>query len=99
MADRITITPEELRDSSTMFNNKAEEITQILNDLRSEVDSLEATWDGAAQDAFFQSYEEMQSTLEQFPVILEGIASQLTSVADTLEDTDEQLSQSLAGGV
>lgn len=97
MADRITITPEELRDSSTMFQNKAEEITQILADLRSEVDSLESTWDGAAQDAFFQSYEEMSTTLEQFPEILEGISTQLTSVADTLEDTDEQLGQALAG--
>ena len=39
----------------------------------------------------------MQSTLNQFPDVLDGISSQLTTVATTLEDTDEQLRQALAG--
>ncbi len=95
MADRITITPDELRSSSQTFNSKADEITDILEQLRSEVDSLESTWDGAAQDSFFQSYEEMNQTLVQFPEILQGIAQQLTAVADTLEQTDEELASAL----
>ncbi len=95
MADRITITPDELRSSSSTFNTKADEISDILNTLRQEVDSLEATWDGAAQDSFFQSYSDMEATLTQFPEILQGIAQQLTAVADTLEQTDEELASAL----
>ena len=65
MAARITITPEELRTASTNFANKAGEVREILEYLRSEVNRLESTWDGAAQDQFFMTYEEMAKTLEE----------------------------------
>lgn len=97
MAERITITPEELRSSSTNFATKSEEIREILVYLKSEVDNLESTWQGAAQSQFFQQYEEMQETLNQFPEVLDGISAQLTSVADTLESVDEELRSALAG--
>lgn len=95
MADRITITPEELRTASGNFSTKASEIVEILSYLRTEVDNLQSTWDGAAQDQFFVSYEEMAKTMDQFPEILEGISTQLTSVADTLETTDAELASAL----
>lgn len=97
MAERITITPEELRSSSSKFTSKAGEIREILSFLKNEVDSLEATWQGASQSQFFASYNEMQSTLNQFPDVLDGISQQLTMVAQTLEDTDEQLKAALQG--
>lgn len=91
MADRITITPEELRTSSTNFSTKAGEIRDILTYLRSEVDNLESTWQGAAQSQFFIMYSEMEKTLNEFPEVLDGISTQLTTVAQTLEDTDDAL--------
>jgi len=97
MAARITITPEELRTSSTNFANKAGEIREILSYLRSEVNRLESTWDGAAQDQFFMTYEEMAKTLDQFPEVVDGISQQLSAVAQTLEETDQALADSLKG--
>ncbi len=97
MAARITITPEELRTASTNFANKAGEIREILDYLRSEVNRLESTWDGAAQDQFFMTYEEMSKTLNQFPEVVDGISQQLSAVAQTLEETDQALADSLKG--
>ncbi len=97
MAARITITPEELRTSSTNFANKAGEIREILSYLRSEVNRLESTWDGAAQDQFFITYEEMAKALDQFPEVVDGISQQLSAVAQTLEETDQALADSLKG--
>lgn len=97
MAARITITPEELRTASTNFANKAGEIREILEYLRSEVNRLESTWDGAAQDQFFMTYEEMAKTLDQFPEVVDGISQQLNAVAQTLEETDQALADSLKG--
>lgn len=97
MADRITVTPSELRTASTNFNTKAGEIREVLTYLRNEVNRLESTWDGAAQDQFFMSYEDMSKTLAQFPDVVEGISKQLTSVAETLESTDSQIANSLKG--
>lgn len=97
MAARITITPEELRTTSTNFANKGSEIREILEYLRSEVNRLESTWDGAAQDQFFMTYEEMAKTLDQFPEVVDGISQQLSAVAQTLEETDQALADSLKG--
>ena len=97
MAARITITPEELRTASTNFANKAGEIREVLSYLRSEVNRLESTWDGAAQDQFFMTYEEMAKTLDQFPEVVDGISQQLSAVAQTLEETDQALADSLKG--
>lgn len=97
MAARITISPEELRTASTNFANKAGEIREILEYLRSEVNRLESTWDGAAQDQFFMTYEEMAKTLDQFPEVVDGLSQQLNAVAQTLEETDQALADSLKG--
>ena len=97
MAARITITPEELRTASTNFANKAGEIREILEYLRSEVNRLESTGDGAAQDQCFMTYEEMAKTLAQFPEVVDGISQQLSAVAQTLEETDQALADSLKG--
>lgn len=97
MAVRITITPEELRTASTNFANKAGEIREILEYLRSEVNRLESTWDGAAQDQFFMTYEEMAKTMVQFPEVVDGISHQLSNIAQTLEETDQALADSLKG--
>lgn len=97
MAARITITPEELRTASTNFANKAGEVREILEYLRSEANRLESTWDGAAQDQFFMTYEEMAKTLDQFPEVVDGISQQLSAVAQTLEETDQALADSLKG--
>ena len=97
MAARITITPEELRTASTNFANTAGEVREILEYLRSEVNRLESTWDGAAQDQFFMTYEEMAKTLDQFPEVVDGISQQLSAVAQTLEETDQALADSLKG--
>ena len=97
MADRITITPQELRTSANNFRTKSEEIVDILKYLMTEVNNLESTWDGAAQDTFFAQYNELQTPLNQFPEILNGIAGQLDGVAQTLEETDSALAAQLSG--
>lgn len=97
MAERILITPAELRTASTNFANKANEIREILTYLRGEVSRLEDSWDGAAQDQFFATYEEMAKTLDQFPEVIDGMGQQLNAVADTLSQVDDEMAASLRG--
>jgi len=97
MASRITITPEELRTAAGNFTTKAGEVTEILQFLKNEVNRLESTWDGAAQDQFFLAFSEMCKTLDQFPQVLEGISGQLSGVAQTIEETDAALASQLKG--
>ena len=97
MAARITITPEELRTSATLFTTKSGEVTDIISALQGEVNRLESTWDGAAQNQFFQAFQEMAKVLQQFPEVCNGITGQLNTVAQTIEQTDEELASKLRG--
>lgn len=95
MAQRILVTPDELRDSSSKFKKGSNDVTTLLEQLRTEVGSLEQVWDGAAQDSFFQAFHQMDEQLKMFPQILDGISQQLTMVAQTIEETDAQIASQL----
>jgi WXG100 family type VII secretion target len=97
MANRISITPEELRTAAGNFTTKAGEVTDIITFLQGEVSRLESTWDGAAQDQFFLAFTDMTKVLQQFPEVCNGITGQLNAVAQTIEDTDAALASQLKG--
>ena len=64
---RIALTTEELRGASTNFSTKAGELRELLNYLRQQVNSLESTWDGAAQNQFFVTFDEIAKNMDQIP--------------------------------
>lgn len=96
MAERITITPEELRSSANVFLTQADQISEILKTLEKEVESLESTWEGAAQDQFLSVYQTMSPEFMKMATqVLPGISNTLNSIAQKLEETDEQIASSL----
>ncbi len=94
MAD-FEMTPGELRDAATFFSAKSEDMKSIINTLTQEVDNLDAGWDGAAQDAFFASYNEYKEPMNQFPQLLDQIAEQLKMLAENFEGLDSDLAQQM----
>lgn len=94
MAD-FEMTPSELEATARVFNEKAEDMRNIVNEMSQQVDGLTSGWDGAAQDAFFETYEEMKQPMNQFSEILEQLANALTSFAEATVETDEQLAQQM----
>lgn len=94
---RIALTTEELKSTSTNFTTKAGELRELLNYLRQQVNSLESTWDGAAQNQFFVSFDEIAKNMDQIPDMIENIGGQLLTVATTMEDTDNGLANALRG--
>ena len=94
---RIALTTEELRGASTNFSTKAGELRELLNYLRQQVNSLESTWDGAAQNQFFVTFDEIAKNMDQIPEAIENIGNQLSAVATTMENTDNELANALRG--
>ena len=94
---QIRITPEELREGSSFLLQKMEAVIGEVNEIKSKVDAVAAEWEGAAQNSFVVAFESILPTLQKdFPEIIEGISTQLTVAADTLEEADNQISQSFA---
>lgn len=95
MSDTIRITPAEVRAVRDSFNTKADETKDLLTYLRSEVASLEGSWEGAAKNQFTQNFDESSRMLDQVPEGLNGVADILESIAKTLEELDEQLASQI----
>ena len=82
---RILITPNELRTSSKKFKQSASEIENLMRKLESELNKLNAAWDGAAQDKFYQHWNSkgkkdftlMKQECEQFSQKIEQVATKM----------------------
>lgn len=93
---KILITPSELRLSSNRFKQSAQEIDQLMRKLDSELNKLNASWDGTAQDKLYQHWEaqgkksfaEMKQQCEQF-------SSKIKQVADRMEQLDRELASQM----
>lgn len=95
MATRIAITPQELHDAASQFTQKADEIRDIISNLRQQVSSLDGSWDGAAKVAYFANFEEMGKILDQIPEGTDGIASTLNAIADSIVEMDDSIASKL----
>lgn len=93
---KILITPNELRSSSNRFKQSAQEIEQLMRKLDSELNKLNASWDGASQDKLYQhwgtqgkkSFAEMKQQCEQF-------STKIKQVADRMEQLDRELANQM----
>ena len=99
MAGTIRITPQELREASAYLNARLEAMTTEATSLKSKLDEIGANWEGAAQTSFFEVFNaDMWPVLsKQLPDVITGIMRQLEVSADTLEQTDMDISQKLKG--
>lgn len=95
---QIRITPEELRESATFLGQKEEAIGTEVQALKQRINDTTANWEGAAQNSFVQSFENLLPMLEQqLPEVIKGIMSMLNGAANTLEEADQQISSAFNG--
>lgn len=95
MAGQIKLTPEELRTSARRYSEGSHTIEDILNQLKSEQQVIDANWEGAAWDRFDQQFQDLVPQVQQFSQLLEDIYQQLLSVADTIEQTDQDIASKI----
>lgn len=98
MALDIRMTPEEIRKAATDLNGKKDEILAAVGCVETIINTTVEGWSGASQSAFVEGFESMKPVLkEDFPSAIEGLASQLTAAADTMEAADTELANALKG--
>ncbi|AXQ79412.1 WXG100 family type VII secretion target [Streptococcus chenjunshii] len=91
----IKLTPEELRTSSQKYGTGATDIDQILTTLTNEQAVISENWSGSAFDSFEVQFNELSPKIKQFSQLLEDIQTQLNSVADTIEQTDQDIASKI----
>ncbi len=95
---QIRITPEELRAGAGSLNTLAETIIDNLTELNSIVTGVTDNWEGAAQTAYLDNFNELLGQFkESFPPAIQGLGEQMNATADSLEEADEQIASAFRG--
>ena len=91
---RIKISPDQVRGVAGQFRNKSQESGSMAQQLTSAVKGMEAEWEGMAAQRFYGDFSQWQQQMNKYVELLNGIATELDRIANTIEQTDQQL----AGG-
>ena len=87
---RITITPEEVHQAASKFEQASGQTQEIVSTLQAEMSNLQPQWEGMTSQRFYQEYEQWRTSMGQFVELLNQIGSELHSIAERFATIDNQ---------
>lgn len=81
----------EMERVAGVFEQKAGEIDAVLSALRGRITQLNASWDGVAEQAFYQEWVSCDRKLSDTPRMLREIAVTLRRIAQEIRQAEEQM--------
>jgi len=97
MSGSLAVTWQELSSASNRITSTEGDIRGQLGQLKSLVDGLGGTWQGAASSAYNTLYANWDKSAAQLFEALSGIAQMLAQAAQTYEQTENQLKSGFSG--
>lgn len=91
----ISVSPAELRTEADFVKKQAADALSSFEVLKTRLGNLTSVFTGDAQVKFGEKYEEWHTHAKGLTESLDGLGTFLTSAANTLEQTDQQLAQGL----
>ncbi|WP_283602239.1 WXG100 family type VII secretion target [Ligilactobacillus aviarius] len=91
MAGQIMMTPEQMHQYAQQYTNGSQTVNDLLNHLRSLQSQIEADWKGSGFDHFNDEFNQLTPKITQFAQLLNEISNKLTSSANAMQDTDQQI--------
>src|SRR5690242_13533648 len=83
MSDRIFFQPSELNAAATRIKSQALDLNQMLQKIRTEIESLNSTWQGQAASRFDQLMSEYRSDSLGIDEVLSEVSQHLTQAAQS----------------
>lgn len=88
----IRVSPERLRSVAGQLDSNRQEIDGVLQRMISMINDLQGEWTGLAQvDYANQFNERVPRTRTQLNEILENLAQEMRRIANTFEETDQNV--------
>ena len=97
MAERITVTSGELRETAGDMRTAAGSIQDELNRMLSRVQALTASWTGQAATSFDGFYQQMNQGWAQLKEGMEGVSQMLDTSAQSYDETEAGIAGQFAG--
>lgn len=92
----IRVNPEVLNTQGNDLIGFSGDLADILKSIDSKINEIIDGWDGLAQDAYFEMYTNMKTSLEQFPELVNALGEATVSSAEAFSNVDETLRSSFS---
>ena len=79
------------KEYAQQYTNGSQTVNDLLNHLRSLQSQIEADWKGSGFDHFNDEFNQLTPKITQFAQLLNEISNKLTSSANAMQDTDQQI--------
>jgi WXG100 family type VII secretion target len=93
MADEVKADYEQLEQVANKFSSQSEEIQQVLQQVRNNMEKLEPDWIGRGSDAFFREMQsEVLPAVQRLQQALEEANRVTKEVVQTMQQAEEEAS-------
>ncbi|MCQ2544282.1 MAG: WXG100 family type VII secretion target [Lachnospiraceae bacterium] len=94
-ANRINVSPAEMRDYAVKLGLVKENLEQILSNLDDCMDRLAEEWTGEAYDGYAEQYQKIRFKLEKTIDYINSFIEAIRQTAKNFEEADAQIAQSI----
>lgn len=93
MSGQIRMSPLELKSKATRYGQGADQIDDVLRNLKNLQNELRGEWEGRAFDRFNDQFIDLEPKVQNFSQLMRDIQLQLEKTAEAVQDHDEALSR------
>ncbi|MCX0355954.1 WXG100 family type VII secretion target [Clostridium perfringens] len=97
MAGQIRLTPEDMRTRSNEYTQQSETFQEVIQTMRRLLTQLQTEWEGASSQAFEQRFNELEPSFRATKDLIDEIAANLMSTANSLEQLDADIASKIGG--
>lgn len=92
----IRVTPETLNSQGADLCQFAQDLRDVLKLIDTKIGDIIDGWDGLAQDAYFNMYDSMKESLDQFPELVDSLGKATQGAAEAFATVDDELKSSFS---
>lgn len=97
MAGQIRLTPDDMRTRSGEYTRQSEAFQDVINTMQQLLNQLQTEWEGASSQAFEQRFESLKPSFQATKELIDEIAANLMSTANSLEQLDADIASKIGG--
>lgn len=96
MSSHIKVSQQGLSNAISRVRSAKEEYDHALSVIESTIRSLDAVWNGKAQMAMREKFEEKKATFQQFSEEIESYAADMAAFRDDVAQRSQELASRIA---
>ena len=98
-SSHIKVSQQGLTNAITRIRSAKEEYDLALSVIESTIKSLDAVWNGKAQVAMREKFDEKRATFKQFGEEIESYAADMAALRDDIAQRDQELASRIANNM